>query len=143
MQRVALSAGSPATRAVAEVLGKGSVVFLHSRCGAAVAKGHCSINHIKAALPLIQPQLMVGLLRRVGEIDRAPLDVEYPIGRSARYRGINTARATRVSRAANPPQIIRALVLPVWEYTVVVGEPRQADVGKVCSRGRKLGIAIG
>ena len=86
---------------------------------------------------------MVGLLGSVGEIDGAPFDVEYPIGRSARYRGVNAAGATRISRATNPAQVVSSLVVPVRQDRIVVRGPRQTDVGKVGSRGRKLGIAIG
>ena len=86
---------------------------------------------------------MVGLLGGVGEIHRAPFDVEDTIGRSARYRGVNAAGATRVSCAANPAQIVSSLVVPIRHDRVVMAEPRQADVGKVRSRGRKLGIAVG
>jgi len=86
---------------------------------------------------------VVGLLRRVGKIDGAPLDVEDTIGRSARYRGVNAAGATRVSRAANPAQVVRSLVVPIRQDRVVVGRPRQTDVGKVGSHGRELSITIG
>ena len=86
---------------------------------------------------------MVGLLGGVGEIHRAPFDVEDTIGRSARYRGVNAAGATRVSCTANPAQIISSLVVPIRHDRVVVAEPRQADVGKVGSHGRELGIAVG
>ena len=60
LQRVALSASSRITRAVAEVLVKGGVVLLHSRCGRGVGISHCAVDHIEAALPLIQPQFEVG-----------------------------------------------------------------------------------
>ena len=60
LQDVALPASSRATTAVAEVLGKGGVVLLHSRCGRCVAISHRAIDHVKARLPLIQPQLEVG-----------------------------------------------------------------------------------
>ena len=86
---------------------------------------------------------MVGLLRRVGKIHRAPFNVEYPIGRRPRHRSENTAGAPWVSRATNPAKIIRALVIPVREHRIVMGEPRQANVSKVGSHGRELGIAIG
>ena len=86
---------------------------------------------------------MIGLLGGVGEIDGAPFNVEYPIGRSARYRGVNAAGATRISRATNPAQVVSSLVVPVRQDRIVVRGPRQTDVGKVGSRGRKLGIAVG
>src|SRR5205814_3249990 len=121
---VALPAGSRASRAVAEILSKGGVVFLHSRCGAAVAIGHRAVDHIKACLSLIQSQLVVGRQGRIGKIYCAPLNIEDPIGRGAGYRGVNTARAPWVTRAANPAQIIRALVVPVREHRIVVGKPR-------------------
>ena len=138
-----MTAGSRATRTVAEVLRKRRVVLLHPSCRAAVAIGHRSIDHIKATLPFIQPNLMIGLQGGVGEIHRAPLDVEDTIGRCTRHRGEHTAQAPWVTRATNPPQIIRALVVPVSEDGIVVGEPRQANVGKVGSRGRELSRPIG
>src|SRR5439155_26195015 len=100
---VALSTGSRASRAVAEILSKGGVVFLHSSCGATIAVTHRPVDHIKACLSLIQSQLVVGRQRRIGKIHCAPFNVEYPIRRGTRHRGVNTACATRVPRAANPP----------------------------------------
>src|SRR6476619_3647268 len=66
---IALPAAGRATRAVAEVLSKGRVVLLHSSCCASVAIGHRAVDHIKATLALIQPQLVVGRQSRVGKID--------------------------------------------------------------------------
>jgi hypothetical protein len=98
-----LPAAGRASRAVAEILRKGRVVLLHSSCGAAVPIGHRAVDYVEAALALIQPQLVVGLQGGVGKINRAPLNVEYPVGRSARYRGENTALAVRIRCAPNPP----------------------------------------
>ena len=86
---------------------------------------------------------MIGLQRRIGEIHCAPLDVEYPIRGGPAHRGINTAGSARIRRAANPTQIVRPLIVPVREYSVVVREPRQAHVGKVGSHGRELSVAVG
>ena len=83
MYDVALPASSPTTRAVAEVLVKGSVISLHSRGCASVALIHHAVDHIEARLPLVQPQLVVGPLAVVAEIDGAPFDVEDPVGRAA------------------------------------------------------------
>jgi hypothetical protein len=55
LQRIALSASSRSTRAVAEVLSKDGVVSLHPCCCARVAVAHGPINYIEAALSLIQP----------------------------------------------------------------------------------------
>jgi hypothetical protein len=82
LQCVALPASSRTTRAVAEVLSKDGVVFLHSRRGAGVALIHRTVNHIEATLPLIQPQLVVGTLAGVVEIDGAPFDVKDSIRRT-------------------------------------------------------------
>ena len=60
LQDVALPASSRATTAIAEVLGKGGVVLLYSGRGRRVTVGYCAIDHVKAGLPLIQPQLEVG-----------------------------------------------------------------------------------
>ena len=60
LQRVALTAGSRTTRSVAEVLRKGRIVLLHSRRGTGVTISHCAVDHVKACLPLVQPQLEVG-----------------------------------------------------------------------------------
>jgi hypothetical protein len=137
-----LSASRRTTGAVAEVLSKECVVSLHSGRGRCVTIAHYAVDHVEAELPFVQPHFVVGLLGGVGEIHRAPFDVEDTIGRSARYRGVDAAGATRVRRAANPAQIISALVIPIRHDRVVVAEPRQADVGKVGTHGRELGIAV-
>ena len=138
-----MPAAGRAACAIAEILRKGGVVLLYSSRGTRVAVTHRPVDHIKAALPLIQSQLVVGRQGRVSKIHCAPFNVEYPVGRSARYRGENTAGAPWVTRAANPTQIIRALVVPVREHRVVVAEPWQANVGKVGGRGRELSRPIG
>ena len=81
MQDVALSAGRCATRAVAEVLIKVRAL-LHSTCGAAVAESDRAPHHIKVALPLIQSQLVIGRHGDIGKVNRAPFDIEDPVGRS-------------------------------------------------------------
>ena len=105
---VALATASRAACAVAEILGKGGVVLLHSARRTTVAVAHRAVDHIKATLSLIQAQLVVGLQSGVSKIDSAVLDVEDPVGRSARSRGVNAAGAARIPRAASPTQIIRA-----------------------------------
>ena len=84
-QDVALPASSRHTRAVAEVLVKGGVVLLHSGCGRCVGVSHCAVDHVKACLPLIQPQLEAGTAAS-REVLRTPLDVEDAVGSSATYR---------------------------------------------------------
>jgi hypothetical protein len=86
LQSIALSAGSRATHAVAEVLRKGRIVLLHSRRGTGVTISHCAVDHVKACLPLIQSQLKVGIAAP-REILRPPLNVEDAVGRTATYRG--------------------------------------------------------
>ena len=57
---IALTTGSRATGAVAEVLSSERVVSLHSGCGRCVAVTHCAVDHVKAWLSLVQPQLEAG-----------------------------------------------------------------------------------
>src|SRR6266436_751920 len=127
--RVALRASGCASSAVAEVLIEGSVVFLHSRCGRCVAIGHCAVDHVKASLPLIQPQLEVGTAAPAApqEVLRPPLNVEDAVGSIATYRGEYTK-----------PTVDQIQVGPVRHDGVVVGEPRQAlgEEGRI--RGREL-----
>jgi len=138
-----LPASSCTTCAVAEILREGGVVLLHSSRGRCVAVAHRAVDHIKPTLPLIQPQLMVGLQGGVGEIHCAPFNVEDPVRRGPTHRGENTALAARIRGAASPAQIVRPLVVPVWVDAVVVGQPRQANIGEGRIRGRELGIAVG
>ena len=84
-QDVALSASSRLTGAVAEVLVKGGVVLLHSGCGRCVAVSHCAVDHVKACLPLVQPQLEAGTAAS-REVLCTPLNVEDAVGSSATYR---------------------------------------------------------
>ena len=86
---------------------------------------------------------MVGLPGGVSEIHGTPFDIEDTVGRSARNRRVNAAGAARIPRAASPTQIICAQVIPVREHSVIVSEPRQANVGKGRIRGRELRIAVG
>jgi len=137
-----LSASRRTTGAVAEVLSKERVVSLHPGCGRCVAKGHRAIDHIKPALSLIQPQFVVGPHGDIGKVDRAPFDIEDPVGRTARHRCEDTAGSTRKSRA--PALRIGALVIPVGEDGVVVGGPRQrTNVGESRVGSRELRIAVG
>jgi hypothetical protein len=94
------------------------------------------------SLPLIQPQLVVSHHGDIGKVDRAPFDIEDPVGRCARYRREDAASSTRESRA--PGLRIGALVIPIREDRLIVTGPRQrTDIGKGRVRGRKLRIAVG
>ena len=136
-----MSASRRTTRAVAEVLVKVSAL-LYSTCGGCVAQSHRAIDHIKPALSLIQPQLVVGPHGDIGKVNRAPFDIEDPVGRCARHRGEDAAGSTRESRA--PAVCIGALVIPVREDGVVMGGPRQrTDIGKGRIGSRKLRIPVG
>ena len=79
---------------------------------------------IKVSLPLIQPQFVIGRHGDIGKVNRAPFDIEDPVGCSARHRGENTAGSTRESRAA--AVCIGALVIPVREDGVVVARATAA-----------------
>src|SRR4029077_8633356 len=120
------------TGAVAEVLSKEGVVSLHSSCGRCVAITHCAVDHVKAWLPpLVQPQLEAGTpAPRAGL--RPPFNVEDAVGSSATYRCEDTE-----------PAVDQIQIIPIWVDGVVVGEPRQALVGKGRIRRCELGIAIG
>ena len=102
MQGVALPTSSLPTRTIAEVLRKGRVVLLHSRRGAEVAISHCTVDHVEASLPLIQPQLEVGSAA-AREVLRTPLNVEDAIGSSTTYR-----------REYAKPAINQIEIIPVW-----------------------------
>ena len=136
-----MSASRRTARAVAEVLVKVGAL-LYSTCGGCVAQSHRAIDHIKPALSLIQPQLVVGPHGDIGKVNRAPFDIEDPVGRSAGYRREDAAGSTRESRA--PAVCIGALVIPVGKDGVIVGGPWQrTDVGKGRIGSRKLRIAVG
>jgi hypothetical protein len=135
-----LSASRRATGAVAEVLSKERIVSLHSSCGRCVATNHRAIDHIKAILSLIQPQLVVSRRTDVGKVNGAPFDIEDPVGRSARHRGEDTAGATRESRAT--ALRIGALVVPIREDQIRAGCVRQAGVREDRDRAHELESAI-
>ena len=126
-----MSASRRTTGAVAEVLSKERVVSLHSGCGRCVAISHCAVDHVKACLPLVQPQLEVGIAAP-REVLRPPLNVEDAVRRSATYRCEYTE-----------PTVDQIQVVPVREDRVVVGGPWQALVGKGRVSGRELRVAIG
>jgi hypothetical protein len=126
-----LPASRRTTGAVAKVLSNERVVSLHPCCGRCIAVSHCAINHVKAWLPLVQPQLETGTATP-REVLRPPLDVEDAVGSSATYR----------SEYAEPA-IDQIKVVPIWVDGEVVGEPRQALVGEGRIRRRELGIAVG
>jgi hypothetical protein len=125
-----LPASSRLTGTVAEVLVKGGVVFLYSSRGRCIAAAHCAVNHVKACLSLVQPQLEAGTAAP-REVLRTPLDVEDTVGSSATYR-----------REYTKPTINQIQVIPVWEDRVIVGAPRQALVGEGRIGGHKLRIAV-
>jgi len=127
-----LSASRRTTGAVAEVLSKEGVVSLNSGCGRCVAITHCAVDHVKAWLPpLVQSQLEAGTAAP-REVLRPPFNVEDTVGSSATYRCEYAE-----------PAVDQIQVVPVWVDGVVVGEPRQALVGKGRVSGRELRVAIG
>ena len=126
-----MSASRPTTGAVAEVLNKERVVSLHACCGRCVAITHCAVDHVKAYLSLVQPQLEVGAATS-GEVLRTPFNVEDAVGSSATYRG-----------KYPKPAVDQIEVVPIRVDRVVVGEPRQTLVGKGRIGGRELSVAIG
>jgi hypothetical protein len=130
LQRVALSASSRTTCAVAEVLCKVSD-FLHSRRGTGVTITHCAVDHVKACLALIQPQFEAGIAAP-REVLRPPFNVEDAVGCSATDRGEYAE-----------PSIDQIQVVPIREDRVVVGSPRQANVSKGGIGGRELRVAVG
>ena len=75
---------SSTSRAVAEVLNESAVISLHSRCGRSVAVSHCAVDHIKAALSLVQPQLDIRTAAS-RKVLRPPLNVEDAVGSGATY----------------------------------------------------------
>jgi len=130
-QDVALPAASRATCPVAEILGKDCVIPLHAGCGRGVTATHGAVDHVKASLPLVQPQLEVGTAGP-REVLCSPLNVEDTVGCSPRYRGKDAK-----------PGVYQIQVIPVREDGVVVGEPRQTLVGEGGIRGGELRIAVG
>jgi hypothetical protein len=83
------------------------------------------------------------MLGGVVEINGAPFDVKDTVRTTAGHRGINAARASGISGAASPTEIIRPQVVPVGEDGVVVAVPGQADVSEGSLRRRELGVAVG
>jgi hypothetical protein len=127
-----LSASRSTTGAVAEVLSKEGVVSLHSGCGRCVAITHCAVDHVKAWLPpLVQSQLEAGTAAP-REVLCPPFNVEDTVRSSATYRCEYTE-----------PTVDQIQIIPIWVNGVVVGEPRQALVGKGRVSGRELRVAIG
>jgi len=126
-----LTASSRLASTVAEVLNEPAVVSLHARCSRSVAATHCSIDHIEATLSFVQPQLEIRTAAS-REVLRPPLDIEDAVGSSSSYR-CEYAK----------PTVNQIEVVPVRVDREVVGEPRQAFVGKGRVGGHKLGIAVG
>jgi hypothetical protein len=132
LQCVALRAGGCAVNAVAEVLSKADIVFLHTGCGRQVPVGHRAVDDVEACLPLVQPQLVVSSATP-WIVLVAPLDVKDPVGRSAACRGENPI-----------PAVYRVFIVPVWEDRVAVDGGRgQAFVDVSCAVGHELSIAVG
>ena len=101
-----------------------------------------AVDHVEARLSFIQPQLVIGRLVDIGEVHRAPFDVEDTIRRSAGYRGEDTACPTRETGAAGV--YIRALVVPIGEdRVVVVGPWQRARVNPEVICGYELHVTIG
>jgi hypothetical protein len=126
-----LSASRSATGAVAEVLNECGVVSLHPGCGRCVTVVDGTVDHVKAALPLVQSQLKVGIAAP-GEVLRAPFNVKDTV------RGRATYRCEYAEAAVHQVQVV-----PVWEDGVVVGSPRQALVSKGGVHSHELSIAVG
>src|SRR4029453_2880715 len=63
------------------------------------------------------------------------------VRRSAADRREDTAGATRETCAASLR--IRALIVPVWKDSVVVGSPWQANIREGGIRRRQLSVAVG
>jgi hypothetical protein len=121
-------------------LGKITIVFLHSSCSPQIAVGHGAVDDVEVLLVLVQSQLEVGPEdHRV--VHGAPLDVEDAIGSSTRYRGVNPAGASRITRTAS--LLLRGQIFPVRHNGIVMGGPRQTDVTKKSIYSGELGIAVG
>ena len=107
---------------------------MHSRCGARVAASHCAVDHVKATLSLIQPQLEIGTaISR--EILRPPLDVKDAVGGSTTYRGESVPGKPTVDQVRGRPSTGRSC-------SCGPAHGRQTLV-KAASRRRELRIAVG
>jgi hypothetical protein len=126
-----LAASSWLTGTVTEVLVESSIVLLHSGCSRCVPVTHCAIDHVKACLPLVQPQLEAGTAAS-GEVLCPPLNVEDAVGRGATDRSEYTK-----------PAVYQIQVVPIREDRVVVSSPRQALVGEGGISRRELRVAVG
>lgn len=115
--------------------------LLHSRGRAGVAVGHRAVDHVKAALPLIQSHLEVGRRSWAGEIDGAVFDIEDTIRRSSGNGRENTTRSIREDRAARLS--IGAQIIPIREDEVGAACVRQAGVSEDRERAHKLKCAVG
>jgi len=73
---------------------------------------------------------------------RAPFDVEDPVGRSARYRSVNTAVPARISRATAQARV-GAQILKQQMNGEVMRSPRNAHSHKRAIAGLKLSSAVG
>src|SRR2546421_536460 len=95
-----------------------AAVALHAHHGVRARLVHIAVDYVEPRLALIQAHLEVGEASAV-VVGRAPLYVEYPVGRAARYRRIYSA----ASRAA---RIARVQVVPLWEDGEVIAQVGQA-----------------
>jgi hypothetical protein len=77
----------------------------------------------------------------VGKVNGAVFNIEDPVGRSARYRGENTAGSARESRA--PALRIGALVVPIRQDQIRARCVRQAGVREDRDRAHELESAVG
>ena len=59
-----------------------------------------AVDHVEPILSFIQPQLEIGRVSRIGEIDGAPFDIKDTVGGTTGNRGIDTAGAAREAGAA-------------------------------------------
>jgi len=120
-----------AANAIAEILGKDGIVFLHTGGGRQVTAGYGAVDDIEATLSLVQPQLKVRTATP-RKVLCSPLNVEDAVGSGATYR-CEDAEAS----------VDQIQIVPVREDRVVMGSPRQASISKGRIGGHKLGIAVG
>ena len=91
---------------------------------------------------LKEAHLKVCPARVRSEVHSAPLDVEDPVGRTARSRSEDAAYAAGISRAATA-HLIRAQIVPVREDRPVHGSCRQADIAQGVVKAVELQVAVG
>ena len=136
-----MCANSCATRAVTEVLREGDVVPLHTAGRRCVTVGQGTIDHVKACLPLIQPQFEIGRLRIVEEVHSVPFDVKDTVWRSARDRHEDATPVCPGRAAAQT--YVGAQIIPIREDGVAVACARQASVGEDRGIATELQCTVG